>query len=640
MSWLYTVVFAALMASSQGNSVSNFSTERGIQGVPAAETSRKGDETEKFEQTYPLNADGRVSVSNVNGSITVEAWDRNEVKLEFTKIADTKERLAEVEIRIESKPDHFSVETDYDNWKTKNHSDRWRNGGKLTVEFHLMAPRGAVLDEVETVNGSVTVSNFVNFTKVSAVNGSVNASNLRGAANLETVNGEVLADFDRLEQRSKISLETVNGKVSLTIPSDSNATVRADSLNGNITNDFGLPVRKGKYVGRDLYGRLGSGEVQIKLESVNGGLSINRKNDGKSLSPSTNLLPQKGKDDEDWDKDFEDDLSVKSVKMDKEVLKTVKESSKIAAKAVADAQTEIAKIQPELGRIKVESATVAAEAANSDELKEKINEAAILRKGAFSAMVDAGFATSIPRIEKKSGTFRVKGIPKVTVYAEPCSVKVVGWDKSEVQYRVIQYIEPRRAEPLKVSEEHTDSTVSITVDEPRDNNGLRFYGDGQRTMIEVFVPRRSNLKITANGELRVEGVTGDVELTGTDGAINVRDVDGKLRASNSDGRIRVIGFRGEVDAETSDGAINLEGDFQKLTVHASDGSVTLTLPENASADLETSCDEILGEGIFLKRISGDDDHTNYRIGNGGAVFRIETGGQIRVRGASGLKDGY
>ena len=73
------------------------------------------DETERFEQTYPLNANGRVSVSNVNGSITIETWERNEVKLEAVKTADSKERLAEVEIKIDAKADSFSVETDYDN---------------------------------------------------------------------------------------------------------------------------------------------------------------------------------------------------------------------------------------------------------------------------------------------------------------------------------------------------------------------------------------------------------------------------------------------------------------------------------------------------------------------------------------------
>src|SRR5437667_785984 len=140
MSWLYTIVFAGLMFSSDGSSTApNTDGNYLTTGEPAAIQAQ--DETEKFSQTYPLTANGKVSISNVNGSITVEAWDRNEVKLEYVKTADTKERLADVEVKIDSKADSFVVETDYGSWKDRNNGDRWRNGGRLQVEYHLMVPR-------------------------------------------------------------------------------------------------------------------------------------------------------------------------------------------------------------------------------------------------------------------------------------------------------------------------------------------------------------------------------------------------------------------------------------------------------------------------------------------------------------------
>src|SRR5260221_218549 len=111
MSWLYTIVFTSLMLSSQGSSFSN--ADRGMQACPVTVESPKVEKPEKFDQTYPLSPNGHVNISNVNGSIPIEAWDRSEVKLKYTKTADTKERLADVDIRIDSKPDSFSVETDY-----------------------------------------------------------------------------------------------------------------------------------------------------------------------------------------------------------------------------------------------------------------------------------------------------------------------------------------------------------------------------------------------------------------------------------------------------------------------------------------------------------------------------------------------
>ncbi len=184
MSWLYSIVFAGLMFSSQSSSV-NVTPGANANTQPVAEVVR-GDETERFEQTYPLTANGRVAVSNVNGSIIVNAWDRNEVKLVAVKTADSKERLSDVEIKIDARADSLTVETSYDNWKNRSDGDRWRSG-KLQVDFELSVPRGAMLNEIETVNGSVTVADFSNYTKISAVNGNVKATNLRGTANLSTV---------------------------------------------------------------------------------------------------------------------------------------------------------------------------------------------------------------------------------------------------------------------------------------------------------------------------------------------------------------------------------------------------------------------------------------------------------------------
>ena len=414
MNWLYTLIFTGLAFSSHGTPVTAPQTI--FPETPAAVQSGS-DETERFEQTYPFNADGRVSVSNVNGSITAEAWDRNEIKLVYIKTADSRDRLADVEVRIDAKQNSFEVDTDYGNWKRDNGG--WHNNGKLTVEFQLMVPRGAVLNEIETVNGSVTISNFTNKMSVSAVNGSVTATNIRGTARLSTVNGEVKADFDRLETGSKISLETVNGKANLIIPSDSNATIKADSVNGSISNEFGLPVRKGKYVGRDMYGRLGSGDVQIKLESVNGALTVSRKNDGRSVSPATDLLPQKEKDSDDWDNDTD---SIESARINKEVAKAVKENAKVA-------QKQIEKIQPEIEKVTAESVERAAQAIaqsadyiNSEEFKEKLKEAQI-KQEVFAKLADASFFPSVPRVEKKSDSIKVKGTPKVTVNARGCAYR-------------------------------------------------------------------------------------------------------------------------------------------------------------------------------------------------------------------------
>jgi DUF4097 and DUF4098 domain-containing protein YvlB len=635
MSWFYTVLFAGLVLSSQDSGATV--DEVSFVEAPSAAVMVQ-DETEKFEQTYPLNANGRVRISNVNGPIVVEAWDRNEVHLSYTKIADTRERLSEVEVRIDSRPEFFSVESDYDNRKIIN-NDRWRNGGKLTVEYRLRVPRGAVLNEVETVNGSVTVSNFTNVTRVSAVNGSVRASNIRGTARLSTVNGEVAADFDRLENGSKISLNTVNGKVNLIIPSDSNATVKADSLNGSITNDFGLPVRKGKYVGRDLYGKLGNGDVEIRLNSVNGTLSIGKKNDGRTVLPATNLLPQKGADDDSWDQ-FDVAISgVNTAKINKEVAKAVKDSGVVAQKELAKTHAKLAEMGPEIARITADSVALAASELKFEELAEKMAEAQIATQDIMGRFGDALFFPTMPRVEKKSASFPVKGVPMVSVDAKGCSVSVRGWDKNEVQYRVTQFSPGRDDKPLDIKESHTDSLVTLTVNnQAGDVRDRRMFSNQNRVRIEIYVPKTSNLKINASGEIRIEGVTGDVQLTGIDDSINVRDGSGSLRVNSSDGRVRVIGFAGDVHVESTEGAINLEGDFRTINARSEDGSVVLTVPDQLSAELDVIGSEVTSDGLIITKVSGDQSRAKYRLGDGGRIYKIVTEGRILIRNSNAITD--
>lgn len=630
MSWLYSLVFAGLLFSSDGDQAVNRSQNNNVP-VPMAELV-VSDEIEKFEQTYPLSKNGNVSVSNVNGSITVEAWDRDEVKLEATKIADSKETLSDVEIKVESTADSFSVEADYQSWKWKDKRNENRNR-KLEVEFRLSVPRTAVLNEIETVNGSVTVSNFTNITKISAVNGNVVANNLRGAANLSTVNGQVTADFDRVDGGSKINLSTVNGTVSLIVPSELNATIKADSLNGNITNDFGLPMRKGQYVGRDLYGRVGSGEAQIKLSSVNGRLSIGRKNDGRSPSPATNLLPNK-KADEDWDNDTDNDLSaIDAAKINREVTRAMRESKKVTAESMKEAQKALESIGPELEKIKIDDLKLKIDI-DGEKIQEKIKEGMDQQRADLSRLRQAVWFSGSPTVEKKRNSFVVKGTPKVNIEAKGCAVSVRGWDKSEVKY-VVTEVAGRRGQPATVTEASKDSVVTLKVVNNSDGAAFpmpAFQLDPERVRVEVYVPRKSNLRIITDGEIRLDGVSGDIELKGENESINVRDVGGHLNLSANEARVRVIGFKGDFDSQTACGDVFLEGDFKKLTAKATDGTVTLTLPENADASFVSNT-EVEAEGVEVIR---EDEHT-WRLGKGGSRFNFDFNeGKLVVRGSAAV----
>jgi DUF4097 and DUF4098 domain-containing protein YvlB len=250
---------------------------------------------EEFHQTFPLAADGRVRLTNINGSVRISVWDRNEVKVDAVKRARTRERLAEAEIKVDVTDDEIRIRTRYPDDVNNN---------PASVDYTLSVPRTVRLSGIELINGSLDIEGVEGNVKASSINGSINARSLKSEAKLSTINGSIEALFSGIE--TAISLESINGSVVLILPSDSSAQLKASTVHGSISNDFGLPVRKGEYVGRDLAGRLGEGNTRVKLSNVNGSIKIRRASDGRQLSPVTNLLPDtkpEGKRHKSKDKD-------------------------------------------------------------------------------------------------------------------------------------------------------------------------------------------------------------------------------------------------------------------------------------------------------------------------------------------------
>ncbi|HMT08207.1 MAG TPA: DUF4097 family beta strand repeat-containing protein [Pyrinomonadaceae bacterium] len=631
MSWIYTLIFSSLIAGVSGDAPKVDLTTINPSVIQAEVVLS---ETKRIEKTFPLSANGRLSVSNVNGSIDIKSWDRAEVQVVATITADTTERLDDVEVVFDAKPDSITIETDYGRWN-RSSGGQWKQGTSVSVGYVIMAPRGAILNDIETVNGSVTLTDFTNVVKSSAVNGSVRATNIRGTASLETVNGEVYAEFDRLESTNRISLGTVNGRVNLVLPSDANATLKADSLNGNITNDFGLPVRKGKYVGRDMYGKIGRGDVHIKLESVNGTLNVTRKNDGRQQSPAVDLLPTKGKDDdEDFDVDIEDfDAAAKSAsKASRELAK----ADRAAARASAQVAARMAEAAPELARLGIEAAKLEAQ-------KAKLAENAIDMKGLEKMKVDMekiavtmpemavyNYAPSMPRVVKQSNTFSVKNKPDVIVNGDSVDVRIIGWDEPTVKYTLVEVASSRTRNNITVKENNSDSKVELTVEGAAGNRpaGMRI---GPKLV--VYVPKRSDLKVSTEGEIRVEGVSGKLEVEGGEQSVNLRDIKGELTVSSTEGLIRVVGFDGKLNASSDCGVMSLEGSFATLNARSDTGEIVVTVPAASNALINAMAKNVRSEGVELKRGDGED---SYQLGRGGSIFTIETSKDVVVRSTESI----
>src|SRR2546429_9913561 len=66
---------------------------------------------EEFHQTYPLNANGRIELQNINGAVHVTAWDQNQVKVDAIKRAEDQQDLKDEEIIVDAHADSISIQT-------------------------------------------------------------------------------------------------------------------------------------------------------------------------------------------------------------------------------------------------------------------------------------------------------------------------------------------------------------------------------------------------------------------------------------------------------------------------------------------------------------------------------------------------
>ncbi len=228
--------------------------------------------TEDSTYTFTLTEGGRISLDNVNGDVTIEAWDRDEVSIEAVKKGRSQEALDAARIEVDARDDAIHIETRY--------PERRRHGrhDAASVDYTLYVPRTAELDEIELVNGSLQLDGIAGDVAASLVNGEVEARGLTGDAEISTVNGELEIELAELDAGRKVELSSVNGSVRLEVPSGVGAEVEASTVHGGIRNDFGLEVDRSGMVGRSLEGTFGDGGARIRLSNVNGSIEIRAAN--------------------------------------------------------------------------------------------------------------------------------------------------------------------------------------------------------------------------------------------------------------------------------------------------------------------------------------------------------------------------
>lgn len=272
---------------------------------------------QKINRSAAVAPDVTVEVSNVQGSVEITAWDKNEVEL-VAELESDRDKL-----EFEATPREVRI-------KVNRPNSRYLRDGD-DAHLRLRVPRGAEL-EVDTVSADITISGvrgeqelqsvsgtvgtqaFDAPVKAAAVSGDVTVTGSGGRASVKTENvsgttvvtgvrgryeGEVVSgdiratvaaaediDIDSvsgdivvntdLASGAEVDLESVSGSLTLNLKPPVNAEFDIESFSGNIDVCFGPKASStSKYTpGSELRFRQGSGGAEVELQTLSGTIRV------------------------------------------------------------------------------------------------------------------------------------------------------------------------------------------------------------------------------------------------------------------------------------------------------------------------------------------------------------------------------
>lgn len=220
---------------------------------------------EEFRKELPLAANGRFSLSNINGKVIINAWEGPLAAITAVKEAPSQERMSELSIEIKQSPDRIDIETVYPKVQ----------GQGFSVQYQISLPKTVIINQVRTVNGSVEVLGMTAEVQVSTVNGKVNIQGCSGRIKGETVNGSLNAELTPGLPLKEADLKTVNGSLTLMAGNLADMEVSAETLNGSLKSDYPFEIKK-NLVGKSMRGTHGNGSTKVTLKTVNGSIHLNK----------------------------------------------------------------------------------------------------------------------------------------------------------------------------------------------------------------------------------------------------------------------------------------------------------------------------------------------------------------------------
>jgi len=235
----------------------------------------------KYEKTenkeFKLSAAGRTKlfVDNPNGNIIVRKNEGDSsiiIRAEITKYVTKKELnnpLSGIGIDIDTAGNEIKI-SDFVDKEHKIINFDIGKGSKINYE--ILVPSNIEV-RIDATNGKLEFEEIDNDIKAEITNGNVKLNGVSGNVMIETTNGNISAKVDSAKS---LGFETTNGNVTLAVGDNFGGTFSVETINGKIVKK-NIEFRESVDEKHEFKGTIGSGNTEVKINSTNGRVTIERK---------------------------------------------------------------------------------------------------------------------------------------------------------------------------------------------------------------------------------------------------------------------------------------------------------------------------------------------------------------------------
>ena len=203
--------------------------------------------------------------AGANGGIAVRGWDSADVHVRARVSAyaptDAEARAIVSQVALTTAGGRIRAD-----------GPEMRREAGWSASFEILVPRNTRLS-LNARNGGLSLASFVGTAEMRTVNGGVNINDVSGDIRGRTQNGGISAELTGQSWTGRgLDLETSNGGVTISMPTNYSADLETGTVNGGLRIDF--PVTLQGQLGRQVRTRIGGGGPVVRAVTTNGGVNI------------------------------------------------------------------------------------------------------------------------------------------------------------------------------------------------------------------------------------------------------------------------------------------------------------------------------------------------------------------------------